>query len=320
MRRSFLKHILTVCAWGLIAKTASARPIFKRIKRSISKLIAMDHSPFPYDGNNPETGEPFLNVVDGPRRGHKSPRGGINWEDVAYSDRRSLFCIPAGFNLNRAAAIVVFFHGNNATLERDVIGRQLVTQQLAESGINAVLAAPQFAFNIRDSSPGNFWNEGYFATWLTEVETIFARLHGRGAQDSDFNSLPVILVAYSGGYFPAAWCLKNGGANNRIKGLVLMDALYGDLEKFAAWITAQHKTTFVFSAYSKASRQWNLQLQSLLNEQGIGFSSDLPDNLQPTSISFVETPGDIDHDDYLSQAWTKDPLRWVFRRMKQFHN
>ena len=42
------------------------------------------------------------------------------------------------------------------------VGRQHVTQQLAASGINAVLAAPQFAFDILDSSPGNFWRDGYF--------------------------------------------------------------------------------------------------------------------------------------------------------------
>lgn len=320
MRRSFLRYILTAGVWTLFAGRALPSQRFKRISRAISKLISMNHSPFPYDGENPDTGESFLNVLDGKRRGHKSPRGGINWEDIAYNDRRSLFYLPTGFNLNRPAALVVFFHGNNATLARDVVGRQHVTQQLAASGINAVMAAPQFAFDIRDSSPGNFWSEGYFAAWLSETETNLARLHGAGAKASDFGKLPIILVAYSGGYFPAAWCLKNGGAGPRIVGLVLMDALYGDTEKFAAWIAAQHKTAFLFSSYSRASRQWNLQLQALLTEQGIGFSNGLPDKLKPASISFVETPGDIDHEEYLSHAWTKDPLRWIFQRMRQFHN
>ena len=319
MRRRFLIHILTAGAWSLFAGRVSAAKYFKPIGHAIFKLIAMNHSPFPYEGSNPETGEAFLNVLDGKRRGHKSPRGGINWEDVAYNDRRSLFYVPAGFNLNRPAALVVFFHGNNATLSRDVVGRQHVTQQLAASGINAVLTAPQFAFDIRDSSPGNFWREGYFAAWLSETETNLARLHGAGAKASDFGKLPIILVAYSGGYFPAAWCLKNGGVSSRVVGLVLMDALYGDTEKFTAWIAAQHQTAFLFSAYTKASRQWNLQLQRQMAEQGLGFFVGLPDKLKPASISFVETPGDIEHEDYLSQAWTKDPLRWVFQRISQFH-
>ena len=50
--------------------------------------------------------------------------------------------------------VIVFFHGNDATLERDVIGRQHIPSQLASSGVNAALAAPQFAVGIRDSSPG----------------------------------------------------------------------------------------------------------------------------------------------------------------------
>ena len=48
--------------------------------------------------------------------------------------------------------IVVFFHGNGATLERDVRDRQLVPQQISDSGVNAVLLAPQLAVNAADSS------------------------------------------------------------------------------------------------------------------------------------------------------------------------
>ena len=320
MRRRFLKFILSASAWTLSAGLASARQRFKPIAREISEVLSMKHSAFPYDGENPETGETFLNVVDGQRRGHKSPRGGVNWEDVAYSDRRSLFYVPAGFNLNRPAALVVFLHGNYATLARDVAGRQHVPGQLAKSRINAVLAAPQLAVDLGDSSPGNFWREGYFAAWLAEAETKLAKLHRQGAEASDFSALPVILVAYSGGYFPAAWCLENGRADQRIAGVVLMDALYGETEKFASWIAANYKTAFLFSAYSKASRQWNLELQAMLTAQDIDFSQGLPGKLEPASIFFAEVPDDVDHVEFLSQAWTKDPLRWVFQRIGQFHS
>ena len=103
-------------------------------------------------------------------------------------------------------------------------------------------------------------------------------------------------------------------------GLVLLDALYGDIEKFIAWITAQHQAAFLVSAYTNASRQWNLQLQAHLIGYDIAFSNSLPDKLKPTSVSFVETSGAIEQEDYLSQAWTKDPFRWVFQRMSPFHN
>ena len=41
--------------------------------------------------------------------------------------------------------MVVFLHGHGATLQRDVIDRQRVPEQVSEAGINAVLVAPQLA-------------------------------------------------------------------------------------------------------------------------------------------------------------------------------
>ena len=46
--------------------------------------------------------------------------------------------------------IVVFFHGNGATLERDVRDRQMVPQQISDSGVNAVLLAPQMAVDAAE--------------------------------------------------------------------------------------------------------------------------------------------------------------------------
>src|SRR5436853_482049 len=219
MRRGFLKLILMAGASALFLPQALARSRFKPAAAGISALVRMRYSPFPYRGINPDKRQPFLGAVDGKRRGHISPQGITYWEDETYSDRRTLFHIPKGFNLSKPAALVVFFHGNFSTLERDVEDRQQVPGQLAQSGLNAVLAAPQFAVDARDSSAGNFWQPGYFSKWLTEAGAELAKLHGQHAKGADFDRLPVILIAYSGGYYPAAWCLKLGGANKRVAGL-----------------------------------------------------------------------------------------------------
>ena len=63
--------------------------------------------------------------------------------------------IPENFDVRKPGVIVVFFHGNGATLERDVRDRQLVPQQITDSGVNAVLLAPQLAVDASDSSPAN---------------------------------------------------------------------------------------------------------------------------------------------------------------------
>ena len=56
---------------------------------------------------------------------------------------------PRHFDARKPGVIVVFFHGNGATLERDVRDRQLVPQQISDSGVNAVLLAPQIGRRCR---------------------------------------------------------------------------------------------------------------------------------------------------------------------------
>ena len=96
--------------------------------------------------------------------------------------------IPTG-----SAVIIVFFHGNMATLSRDVVARQQMVRQLADFGLNAVLVAPQLAVDAQDSSAGRFWSPGGFSSFLGEAETKLGELYpsARGA----FRRMPVVIVA-----------------------------------------------------------------------------------------------------------------------------
>ena len=42
----------------------------------------------------------------------------------------------------------------------------------------------------------------------------------------ELSSLGSVIVAYSGGYLPAVWSVYVGGANERVRGMILLDALY----------------------------------------------------------------------------------------------
>ena len=113
-------------------------------------LASFQNSAFPYRGlipNYQETGKtrPFIDVDDNGRLGHSSPRGGLLWEDQTYNDRTVLLAAPQNFDPSGPGVIIVYFHGNMATLQRDVIARQQIVRQLADSGLNAVLVAPQLA-------------------------------------------------------------------------------------------------------------------------------------------------------------------------------
>ncbi len=285
-------------------------------------LVPFESAPFPYRGMVPgdETHEdaPFLDARQGSRRGHTAPRGGVYWEDETYSDRRSLLYIPKGFDRRRKGAIVVFLHGNQATLARDVVARQQVPRQLAESSLNAVLVAPQLAIDALDSSAGGFWQSGGFARYLREADHKLAALAGEGMSAQDFARMPVILVAYSGGYLPAAWSVAVGEANRRIAGVVLLDALYGDSEKFAGWIEDNRQSAFLFSAFTASSAQENSALQDQLMRDGLDLTLDLPPCLEAGDIVFLDTGPSPVHNDFVTQAWTGDPLKLLFNRIRGF--
>jgi hypothetical protein len=249
------------------------------LKAPKSALVEFDVSPFPYEGLVPRTSRPFFDVTDDDgRRGHTA-RAGVLWEDATYSDRRALLFIPKGFDVRRPGVIVVFLHGNRATLERDVGGRQRVAAQIAEANVNAVLVAPQLAVNANDSSAGRFWESYGFARFIGEAGAHLARLHGDKRTRKTFATLPVVIVAYSGGYVPAAWALHKGGSDARVIGVLLLDALYGEVDKYADFI-ARHPNAFFVSAYTSSSARGNEALQQHLSERDFPFDTSLPPRLQ----------------------------------------
>jgi hypothetical protein len=277
-----------------------------------TELVEFDLAPFPYEGRAP-SGKPFLDVTDEDgRRGHRTWRGRVLWEDVSFSDNRALVHIPRGFDARRPGLIVVFLHGHRATLERDVRDRQKVADQIAEANVNAVLVAPQFAVNASDSSAGRFWESYGFARFLGEAGEHLTRLHGDRRTRKTFATLPVVVVAYSGGYVPAAWALIKGGTDKRVLGVLMLDAVYGEVYKYADWI-ARHRNAFFVSAYTSSSARGNEALQGLLADRDIPVATELPPRLVG-NVAFLRTTG-ANHTDYVTRAWVDDPIRDVLERM-----
>lgn len=277
-----------------------------------TKIVAFETSPFPYDGSVPDSGKPFLDTQQGAQRGHTSPRGGVYLVDPTYSDRRVLLAVPPNFHAARGA-IVVFLHGNLAELERDVVRRQRVVAQFVASKFNAALVVPQFARDALDSSAGHFWDTRGFARFMAEAEDQLSSMTGQSVEG--LAARPIVLVAYSGGYNAAAAIVSRGGVEPRLKGLILLDALYAEEGTFAEWLQRGNGRAFFFSAYSPSSAAGNLALQDDLRTRGLAFEEDLPSVLKPGAIAFRET-GPLVHNDFVTQAWTKDPLRDVLARVR----
>ena len=286
------------------------------MREAITAFVPFANAPFPFHGLIPDSGKHFLDKADGDRQGHTSPRdGAVHWEDEMFTDNRVLLYFPKGFDVRKPALIVVFFHGNGATLSRDVLDRQQVAAQLAASGLNAVLVAPQFAVDAADSSAGRFWQRGQFGKFIDEVTSKLAAQYNDRRIAGAFAHSKVVLFAYSGGYMPAAWSLSVGKADARIAGVVLFDAMYGQIDKFVDWLEHAHARTFFLSAYGVSTHEENEALKQELDDANVRYKSVPPTKMVPGSVSFIDVGPNVKHEDFVTLAWTQNPVAWVLSRI-----
>ena len=267
-----------------------------------TKLVEFENAPFPFDSGGGET------------RGRRT----ASLDNERYNDPRVLLHIPQGFDIRKPGVIVIFFHGHRANLSRDVLARQRVAEQISLSKANAVLVAPQFAVNASDSSAGNFWTPGLFTLFLNEASEQLAILHGFLGMARDFDKLNVIIVGYSGGYAPVAWAIHHGGSSERMRGVILLDALYGELDKFEKWITADRYRRFFISGYLGSTRARNLQLQNMLEHRNIKYRMELDDRVRPGSITFLPGRNGENHTSYVTKAWTDNPIADILNRLPEY--
>ena len=98
--------------------------------------------------------------------------------------------------------------------------------------------------------------------------------------------------------------------------MVLLDALYGETDKFARWVEGSHGGAFFVSAYSTSTHDENAALRAQLQRDGIATENGLPDGLRPGVVAFVDS-GDVNHDNFVNAAWTSDPLSAVLARVER---
>jgi hypothetical protein len=280
---------------------------------ALTSLVDFETAPFPYHGEMPTSGLPFLNAGDQNRHGHVNFRGQVLWESQTFSDDRVLLHIPPGFDPRRPAVMVVFFHGHGANLARDVRDRQQVPAQITAAGTNAVLVAPQFAVDAADSSAGKFWEPNGFKRFLDEAAVKLAYMYGDPRSAMAFSRMPIVIVAYSGGFGPTLSVLDRGGVRSRIRGLVLLDALYAGIDKFADWI-ADNRSTFFVSSYTPHTAHHNADLERLLSARSVPYGNELRRTHLQGMVTFLPT-GDVSHRDFVNHAWSDNPIKDILARM-----
>ena len=245
-----------------------------------------------------------MDVDDNGRLGHSSPRGGVHWEDQTYSDRSVLLAAPQSFDPAKGGVIIVFFHGNNATLSRDVIARQQIVRQLSDFGLNAVLIAPQLAVDAQD-----------FERRALLVVGRLCLVPQRGAVEA-WRPLPRTHAAPSGACqsssspIAAAICRppirsRSGAIRARARTCAARRALRR-ARQIRELGGGAGRSAFFVSAYSTSSRAGNDAIRSELEAAGVPTVSGLPSQLTPGVVAFVDA-GSVDHNDFVTSAWAAPP-------------
>lgn len=323
------------------ANTASV-PILKKftdqLTRNISRPMEAVRAAFtPAPAVNPPVVTSRGPAQAAPQESVNAPRRlseGGNKEFEAYTDlsvilgkdtlaRQGYIFIPASIDTSKPITVFMYMHGQleNRTLRngqpnpdafRQTIERQQLAQQIRDSGMNAVLIAPDMG-GIPAAS-GYFTRPGETTKFLAAVEQGIAQ--SIGIPQDAFKGGPVVLATYSGGYYPAGNMLASGELNQRLSAILMLDSGYGTeangfLNGVKNW-TAANPSGIVVSGYTVSTRSGNSTLTELFRNPRTKqltrtiTTSPLPANevIQPGTFAVIPTQGAAaaPHRNYVTNA------------------
>lgn len=281
MDRSRLAFFLVAT---LAAGAAAAQPLTERYADIGTMIVTTsDHTMFPH-----------------PKRpqGH-TYEGKAYPADVHYSDRTVAIFVPKGFRAGVATNLVFYFHGWRNSVD-DTLAKFRVAEQLAASGVNAVLVLAEGPKNAPDSFGGKLEETGVFSSLVSDV---LSTLKARGVIA---NTKPgsIVLAGHSGAYRVMAFILTRGGLTANISEVYLFDALYGQSEKYAHWIDRfRGKLVDIYTA-DGGTRDQSLDLMDDLRAWSIPFvavaeSAVTQDLLRKNRLVFIDSA--LEHNDVVAK-------------------
>lgn len=253
---------------------------------------------------------------------------GGNKEFEAYTDlsvvvgrdtlmRQGYIFVPANIDASKPVTIVMYMHGhleNGRSINAfsNTVQRQQLAQQIRDSGMNAVLIAPNM--DAIPAASGYFTRSGETAKFLSAAENQFAQTIG--IPKESLQNSPVVLVTYSGGYYPAGNMLASGELNHRLSAILMLDSGYGTeangfLKQVKNWSQA-NPSGIVVSGYTVSTKKGNDTLTNLFRNKRTGAltrtitTSPLPagEVIKPGTFAQIPTQGTIatPHRNYVTNA------------------
>jgi hypothetical protein len=156
--------------------------------------------------------------------------------------------LPAGFDATEPIHLVLFFHGSGQCVAQIALSGEVVcrpgARPLTGSGLasrhddaatNTVFVAPQFIL-WGGGTPGKMADRGYFRSFVEELlrDTLAPGLGGSRTLD---DVADITIVAHSAGHMPLAAILDRRDLDDKVKNVVLLDALYdGRVGTYVRWL------------------------------------------------------------------------------------
>jgi hypothetical protein len=250
----------------------------------------LETAPYPYDGRYGDSDQDFFDHVD-PVSGERFHTNRYELrlaEKAHYRDNSVLFHVPKQFDPGKPLIYVVFFHAIKTDINKSNRDHALA-RQVEASGRNVILVMPQLAKDAPDSSAGKFFQGNAFRGFMTEAAEVLTRKLGESCRGA-LARAPIVLAAFSGGYKATAYVLDRGGLDERIIGVLLLDALYEDVDKFQRWIQANSDRVFFVSIYGQGECEVNTRvLARQLNRLDLLEQPVWPGKIRKGGIHFVES-------------------------------
>ncbi len=210
-RATFLTTSISAIAVGQLG----TQPLWRRLPGGVLAVVPFASAPFPHASR--AAGHTYQNK--------------IYTAAAHYSDSSVGIFVPAGYVQRASVDLVVHFHGWNNNVA-NVFDRYRLAEQMAGSGLNAILIVPQGPLNAPDSGDGKLeLDDNGFARFIADVLAYLRQQQIIRATAAG----NIVLSAHSGGYGGLGGVLTRGGMNERISDVILFDSAYGYFDAIAGW-------------------------------------------------------------------------------------
>ncbi|MBI1293034.1 hypothetical protein GC173_17635 [bacterium] len=277
MRLHTIVAALTLACTGL----ASAAEWFGN-EWGETAIVKMESAPFPHESR---------------AEGFKGRNGTLWPAEVHYMNNEVGLYIPNTFKPGPTTDVIVYFHGHGNDVRKSLETFK-IREQIVAANRNAILILPQGPYNASDSGLGKLEDPD-------GLKNLIAESLGVLNEDGKIPAAElghVVLTGHSGAYKGIGMCLRQGGVDDHINEVYLLDASYGQLEDFSGWIEKHPEGRFG-SIFTDHLAGENVIIMATLSKDKVPFVLRVDDNIEADAekapVFFVHTVS-LDHNGTVS--------------------